>query len=144
MTKRMSYTYTCVCVFSHFSRVWLFATPWTVARQAPLPMGILQARILEQVAMPSSRGSSRPRDQTQVSCIAGGFFTVLAAREAQEYWSGEPFPSPGELPDPEIELGSPALQADSLPAELSGKSTHEHISTLLWISFPFRSPQDTE
>ena len=38
--------------------------------------GILQARILEWVAMPSSRGSSQPRDQTQVSCIAGGFFTI--------------------------------------------------------------------
>ena len=38
--------------------------------------GILQARILEWVAMPSSRGSSQPRDQTHVSCIAGGFFTV--------------------------------------------------------------------
>ena len=35
-----------------------------------------------------------------------------------ENWSGPPFPSPGELPDPEIEPGSPALQADSLPAEL--------------------------
>ena len=38
--------------------------------------GILQARVLEWVAMPSSRGSSQPRDRTQVSCIAGGFFTV--------------------------------------------------------------------
>ena len=37
--------------------------------------GILQARILEWVAISSSRGSSQPRDQTQVSCIAGGFFT---------------------------------------------------------------------
>ena len=37
--------------------------------------GILQARILEWVALPFSRGSSQPRDQTQVSCIAGGFFT---------------------------------------------------------------------
>ena len=35
----------------------------------------------------------------------------------QEYWSGLPFPSPGDLPDPGIELRSPALQADSLPAE---------------------------
>ena len=43
------------------SRVRLFVTPWTVARQAPLSMGILQARILEWAAMPSSRGSSRPR-----------------------------------------------------------------------------------
>ena len=39
----------------------------------------------------------------------------------QEYWSGLPFPSLGDLPNPEIELGSSALQADSLPAELSGK-----------------------
>ena len=38
--------------------------------------GILQARILERVAMPSSGGSSQPRDRTQVSLIGGGFFTV--------------------------------------------------------------------
>ena len=52
-----------------------FATPWTAACQAPLSMGLLQARILECIAMPSSRGSSQPRDGTQVSHIAGGFFT---------------------------------------------------------------------
>jgi len=39
-------------------------------------MGILQARILEWVAMPSSRGSSKPRDQIQVSYTAGRFFTI--------------------------------------------------------------------
>ena len=50
--------------------------------------GILQARILEWVAVPFSRGSSQPRDQTQVSRIAGGFFTSWATRKAQEYWSG--------------------------------------------------------
>ena len=38
-----------------------------------------------------------------------------------EYWSGKPFPSPGDLPNPGIKLGSPALQVDSLPAELLGK-----------------------
>ena len=54
----------------------LSATPWMVARQAPLSMGILQARILEWVAMPSSRGSSRPRDQTRVSYVTGKVFTV--------------------------------------------------------------------
>ena len=58
------------------SLVQLFVALWTVARQAPLYMGILQARKLEWVAMPSSRGSSQPRDRTQVSRIAGGFFTV--------------------------------------------------------------------
>ena len=39
----------------------------------------------------------------------------------QEYWSGLPFPSPGDLPNPGMELGSPALQTDSLPTELRGK-----------------------
>ena len=62
----------CTCaLLSHFSRVQLLVTPWTVARQAPLSMGVLQARILEWVAV-SSRGSSQPRDQTRdsyVSCI---------------------------------------------------------------------------
>ena len=62
-------------------------------------------------------GSSQLRDRTQVSHIASRFFTVLATREAQEYWSGLPFPSPGDLPDPGIEPSSPALQADSLPSE---------------------------
>ena len=47
----------------------LFVTPWTGARQTPLSLGILQARNLKWVAMPSSRGSSQPRDQTHVSCI---------------------------------------------------------------------------
>ena len=46
---------------------------------------IFQARILEWVAVPFSRGSSQPRDPTQVSHIAGGFFTSWATREAQEY-----------------------------------------------------------
>ena len=39
----------------------------------------------------------------------------------QEYWSGLPFPSPGDLPNPGIEPGSSALQADSLPSEPTGK-----------------------
>ena len=63
------------------------------AQSAPLSMGILQARILEGVAMPSSRGSSQPRNQTQVSHIAGRFFTIwVTSREAQEYWSGVAYP----------------------------------------------------
>ena len=41
----------------------------------------------------------------------------------QEYWSGLPFPSPGDLPDPGIELRSPALQADALTSEPSGNGT---------------------
>ena len=46
--------------------------------------GILQARILELVAIPFSRGYSQPRDQTQVSHIAGEFFTNWDTREAHE------------------------------------------------------------
>ena len=43
----------------------------------------------------------------------------------QEYWSGLPFPSPGDLPDPGIEPGSPALQADALPSEPPGKQEED-------------------
>ena len=50
--------------------------------------GILQARILEWVAFPFSRGSFQPRDPTQASHIAGRFLTSWATRQAQEYWSG--------------------------------------------------------
>ena len=57
------------------------ATLWTIACQAPLSMQILQARILEWVALSSSRGSSQPRDRTQVSHIAGRFFTSWATKE---------------------------------------------------------------
>ena len=46
--------------------------------------GILQARIMEWVAISFSRGSSRPRDRIRISCITGGCFTILATREA---WS---------------------------------------------------------
>ena len=56
------------------SHVWLFVTPLTVGCQDHLSMGILQAGILEWVAVLSSRGSSQPRDRTQVSCIRSGFF----------------------------------------------------------------------
>ena len=58
-----------LCVLSHFSCVPLFATPWTVAHQAPLSVGFLQARTLEWIAMPSSRGSSPPRDRIHISYV---------------------------------------------------------------------------
>ena len=62
------------------SHVRLFATPWTVAYQAPPSMGF-------------------PR---------------------QEYWSGSPLPSPGDLPNPGIKPRSPALEADALTSEPPG------------------------
>ena len=47
----------------------------------------------------------------------------------QEYWSGLPFPSPGDLPDPGIETRSPALQADALLSEPPGKPTFKYIAS---------------
>ena len=66
-----------------FSRIQL-CDPMDCSSPVSSAMGILQARILEWVVMPSSRGSSQARDGTHVSCIAGRFFTVWATREAQE------------------------------------------------------------
>ena len=69
----------CCAVLSCFSHVQLFVTLWAIARHAPLAMGIHQARIMEWVAMLSSRGPLQPRDQTHISCgspIVGKFFTT--------------------------------------------------------------------
>ena len=57
----------------------------------------------------------------------------LSHRKVQEYWSGQHFPSPGDLPDPAIEPGSPALQADSFPTELSGKPNYKFLVEFLAI-----------
>ena len=91
------------------SHVRLFATPWTVAHQAPLSMGFSR----------------------------------------QEYWSGLPFPSPGDLPNPGIKPRCPSLQADALTSEPPGKPTtlcgpmdhtvHGILQAriLEWVAFPF-------
>ena len=57
-------------------------TPWTIVSYGSSVHGILQAILLERVAIPFSRGSFWPRDKTLVSCIEGRFFTVWATREA--------------------------------------------------------------
>ena len=53
----------------------------------------------------------------------------------QEYWSGLPFPSPGDLPNPGIEPRSPVSQADSLLIELQGKplSCYGYVMVILWL-----------
>ena len=81
-------------------------------------------------SFPSSRGSSQPRDRTQVSSITGGFFTSWATREAQEYWCGQPFPSPRDLLNLRIEPRSSALQADSLTPEPPGKPKNTGVGSL--------------
>ena len=79
LSVALSYTH---CVVNHSVVSDPLRPPGTVACQAPLSMGIHQARIVEWVAMPSSRGSSRPRDGTQVCRMAGGFFANSATSEA--------------------------------------------------------------
>ena len=66
MTVKVKVTQSCLTLCNHMN--------YTVH-------GILQARILEWVAIPFSKGSSQPRVQTQVSCISGRFFTVWTTRE---------------------------------------------------------------
>ena len=78
-----------VHVLSHFSRVRLFATAWTVARQAPLSIVLSQ----------------------------------------QEYWSGLPFPPPGDLPDPGIKPASPTLAGGFFTPEPPRKP----IAKCIWL-----------
>ena len=56
----------------------------------------------------------------------------------QEYWSGLPFPSPGDLPNPRIEPGSPALQTDALPSEVKAdlNLTNNNIIIIIYTRFP--------
>ena len=56
----------------------------------------------------------------------------------QEYWSGLPFPSPGDLPDPGIKSWAPALQADSLPCEPPGKPKR----VVIWYDYPLTYGND--
>ena len=83
-----------VIVAQSLNRVWLFVTPWTVARQAPRSMGL-------------------PR---------------------QEYWSGLPFPSPGDLPNPGIELVSPALSGRVFTAEPPGKPVNVSTKAQMMVA----------
>ena len=73
------------CVCQPLSCVWRFAAPWTVGNPPGFSVYCIhQARVLEFVVIPVSRGSSQPRDRTWVSHIAGRFFTVWATREAPD------------------------------------------------------------
>ena len=60
----------CMCKHSLFGHVWLFATSMDCSLPGSSVHGTIQARILDRVAMPTSRGSSQPRDWTRISCIS--------------------------------------------------------------------------
>ena len=68
--------------WSESCSVMSYSDPMDYSLPGSSTYGILQARILEWVAISSSKGSSWPRDQTWVSCVAGRFFTVWATKEA--------------------------------------------------------------
>ena len=74
-------------MLSHFSRVWLFVTPWTVTHQAPLSMGIFRQGYQSGLLCPPP-GDLPPRDWTCVSCIAGRIFYLWSTREALELCYG--------------------------------------------------------
>ena len=97
--ERSSWSMILLLLFSR-CRVHLFATPWTVACQAPLSMAFLR----------------------------------------QEYWSGLPFPSPGDLPSPGIEPASPALTGRFFTPEPPGKPQSMTLAFL--ISFPWENWKD--
>jgi len=75
------YMCVCVCVLKVTQSCLTLCNPMDYSPPGSSVHGILQARILEWVAIPFSRGSSWCRDQTQVSCTAGGFFTTWATKE---------------------------------------------------------------
>ena len=112
-------------------------TPWTISRQAPLSMGTLQVRILEWVAMPSSRGSSQPRDQTKVSHIAGGFFTIWATREAGKMQILRPHFKQSESET--LELGPSNLFLTRPPSDSVKVWDPQPWGRIVFILFPISS-----
>ena len=130
------------------SHIRLFATLWTVARQAPLSMGFSRQEFWTGLPCPPPGDLPNPGIEPaslMFPALVGGFFKTsevkslscvqlfgtlwTVAHQAppsmefsrQEYWSGLPFPSPGDLPDTGIEPRSPALEADTLTSEPPGK-----------------------
>ena len=105
--------------------------------------GIIQARIPEWVAVPCLRASSQPRNQTQASHIAGGFFTILSHQGNPRILDWVAYPFSKDLPDPGIEPGFPALQVDSLSSEPPGKCNRPQINSHLTAYPKARPPSST-
>ena len=101
-------------LFSSIKSCPLFVTPWTVAYQAPLfRQETSQARILEWVAMPSSRGSSQPKDRTLVSCISFICKHILYHWATWEAWANTYLNGP-QWVVPAWMLGQLCLRAKTL------------------------------
>ena len=92
--------------------------------------GILQSRILEWVAFPFSRGSSQPRDQTQVSCIAGDSLSTEPQGKPKNTGVGSLFYLQQIFLTQESNWGLLHCRWIFLPTELSGKPGNMHVSLL--------------
>ena len=138
-------------VLAVFSCVLCFMTSWTVAGQTPLSMEFSGQEYQNRLPFPTPRNLPDPGIETSslgllhwqavslpltqpgklinIKCYSLSHVRLFVTPRPiwsmelsrPEYWSGQPFPSPGGLPNPGIESRSPTLQADSLPTELSGK-----------------------
>jgi len=130
------------------SRVWLCAILWTIAHQASLSLGLSREECWSGLPCPPPGDLPDPGNEPRSPALQADSFPLshqskvkwlrrarlfvtpwTVAYQAlpsmgfsrQDYWSGLPFPSPGDLLNPGIEPGSPALQADALPYEPPGK-----------------------
>ena len=113
--SQLSYSLLLACILSH---VQVFATPLSMAHQAPLSMRFYRYACWSMVYQaPLSMGFSR-----------------------QAHWSGLPFHPPGDLPDPGIELASPALQADFLPVNHQGRH-RPSVNKKYYMSINTKNPQ---
>ena len=139
------------CYAQSLSHVWLFATLWTVARQAPQSIAFFRQEYWSGLPFPSPGDLPNPgikpglpHCRQTLYCLSHLvmsnsfllFWTVACQTPLsmgffrQEYWSGLSFLSPGDLLDSGIKsasLVSPTLQADSLPTEPSGKPGFVHL-----------------
>ena len=104
-----------VIEWKYLSHVQLFGTPWTIQFMGfSRPETGVGSHLLLQAIFPT-QGSVPGLQHCR------WILYQMSHKEPQEYWSWQPIPAPGDISNTGIEMGSPALQVDSLPTELSGK-----------------------
>ena len=117
--------YVCICVDEslHFSpKVITLLISYVLCLVAPLSMGFSRQDYGSGLSCHPPGDFPNPETEPRSPAFQGGFFIIWATREAQEYLEWVVYPSSRDLPDPGIQLEFPALQADSLPAQLPGNS----------------------
>ena len=147
---------------------------WTVACQAPLSMGFSRRERWSGLPFPSPEDLPDPgieptSPESQADSLPTGLWgksyhlcywkwkllslvllfstpwTIQSMEFSRpEYWSGQPFPSPGDLPNPGIETRSPTLQVDSLPAEPQGKPKNTGVGSLSLLQQIFPTQESTQ